>query len=172
MLQLNLTPFPKLSTARLVLKPLELSDDTAIFKLRSDDTINAFIHRKKAETIKEAQDFIETIIKNCANNESIYWSIKLKNTNELIGTICFWNLDLKESITEIGYELMTDYQGNGFMQEAITEVINYGFKIGFKTIKACTDAQNSPSINLLKRNNFELIGELKEYNELIYALTQ
>jgi [ribosomal protein S5]-alanine N-acetyltransferase len=169
---LNLATFPTLITDRLILNQLELSDDKAIFKLRSDDKINALINRKSALTIEEAQHFIEKINKNIANNESIYWGIKLKNTNQLIGTICFWNIELKEAIAEIGYELLPDFQGKSFMQEAISEVIKYGFNIGFKTIKAYTNALNVASINLLKRNNFELIGELKEINELIYALTK
>jgi [ribosomal protein S5]-alanine N-acetyltransferase len=169
---LNLTPFPILITDRLMLKQLELSDDKAIFALRSDDIINQFIYREKAKTIKDAQDFIVKINKNIANNESIYWAIKLKENKELIGTICFWNIQLKESIAEIGYELMTDYQGKGLMQEALLAVINYGFKIGFKTINACPNAANLRSIKLLERNNFKLIGELKDENELIYALVK
>lgn len=172
MKSLNLTPFPILITDRLILKQLELSDNAAIFKLRSDDTINAFINRKSAESIVEAQDFIKNININIANNSSIYWAIKLKNTNELIGTICFWNIEIKESSSEIGYELLPDYQAKGFMQEAIKEVINYGFKIGFKTINAYPMTLNFASINLLKRNNFQLIGELKDTDELIFTLTQ
>ena len=172
MTPLNLTPFPILITDRLILKRLELSDDTAIFKLRSDDTINAFIGRKTAKTIEEAQDFIRKINENVANNESIYWVIKLHNTDELIGTICFWNIETNASSTEIGYELLTDYQTKGFMQEAIKAVIDYGFKIGFKTINAYPARLNFASINLLKRNNFQLIGELKDADELIFTLTQ
>jgi [ribosomal protein S5]-alanine N-acetyltransferase len=167
---LNLTPFPELITGRLMLKQLELSDDTAIFTLRSDEKVNQFLYREKAKTIKDAQDFILKINKSIANNESIYWAIKLKENNELIGTICFWNIELKESIVEIGYELLVDYQGKGLMQEALLAAINYGFKIGFKTINACPSAANLPSIKLLERNNFKLIGELKDENELIYAL--
>jgi [ribosomal protein S5]-alanine N-acetyltransferase len=169
---LNLTPFPILITERLILNQLELSDDTAIFKLRSDEKVNALIGRKTAKILKDAQDFILKIKENSTNNDLIYWTIKLKNTNELIGTICFWNIEIDFEIAEIGYELLTDYQRLGFMQEALLAVINYGFKIGFKTIKACPNAFNLPSIKLLERNNFQLIGELKEYNELIYALTQ
>jgi [ribosomal protein S5]-alanine N-acetyltransferase len=172
MFQLNLTPFPLLMTERLILNQLELSDDAAIFKLRSDDKVNALIGRKSAKTLKDAQDFIHKIKENSANNDSIYWTIKLKNTNDLIGTICFWNIDFENDIAEIGYELLTEYQRLGFMQEALTAVVDYGFKIGFKTIKAFPNALNVPSIKLLERNNFQLIGELKEHCELIYALTQ
>ncbi len=167
---LNLTPFPILMTDRLMLKQLELSDDTAIFALRSDDIINQFIYREKAKTIEDAQDFIAKINKSIANNESIYWAIKLKENNELIGTICFWNIELEKKIVEIGYELLTDYQGKGLMQEALLAVINHGFKLGFKTINAYPNAANLSSIKLLERNNFKLIGELKNDNELIYAL--
>ena len=171
-MNLNLMPFPILITDRLLLKRLALSDDTAIFALRSSDEVNKFIYRKKAETIKDAQDFIAKINTGIENNESIYWGIKLKNTEELIGTICLWNIEIETLIAEIGYELLPDFHGKGIMQEAISAVIPYVFKLGFTTITAFPNADNVPSIKLLERNNFKKVGALIEEKELIYALTK
>lgn len=171
MQSLNLNSFPILTTARLMLKQLALNDDKAIFALRSDDRVNEFIGRTKAKTIEDAQDFIVKINESIADNASIYWVIKLKNTDELIGTICFWNLELDKDIAEIGYELMPDYQGKGLMQEALTAAIDYAFSIGFTTITAYPHKKNVPSIKLLERNSFQKQGILEEYNGLIYALT-
>jgi [ribosomal protein S5]-alanine N-acetyltransferase len=171
-MKLNLSPFPVLISDRLVLKQLALKDYKAIFKLRSDDKINEFIGRKKAKTIKEAQDFIFKINENIANNTSIYWGIYLNNSEDLIGTICFWNLDLKNDIAEIGYELLVDYQRKGLMQEAILTVTNYAFSIGFKTITACPNALNIASIKLLEKCHFKLNTAIENSDELNYALVK
>ena len=172
MLLFDSHPFPILTTARLILKSLALSDAAAIFTLRSDDKVNQFIGRKKAESLKDAQDFIGKIQQNMADKTSFYWGIHAQNTPELIGTICLWNLERDKGIAEIGYELMPHYQGKGLMQEALTAVIDFGFSIGFTTITAYLHAENAPSIKLLERNHFKKHGELDEHNELIYALTK
>ena len=163
--------FPILTTARLMLKPLTLSDAAAIFALRSNDEVNQFIGRKKAENLQDACDFILKIQQNVADSTSFYWGIHATEAPELIGTICLWNLDRDKGIAEIGYELMPDYQGKGFAQEALTAVIDYSFKIGFTTITACVNAENVPSIKLLERNDFKKQGRVEAHNELIYTLT-
>ena len=171
MLSLNSKPFPILTTARLTLKSLALSDAAAIFALRSNDEVNQFIGRKKAENVQDACDFILKIQQNVANNTSFYWGIQATETSELIGTICLWNLDRDKGIAEIGYELMPDCQGKGFAQEALTAVIDYSFQIGFTTITACLNVENAPSIKLLERNHFKKQGRVEAYNELAYTLT-
>lgn len=159
------------TTTRLTLKPLALSDAAAIFALRSNDEVNQFIGRKKAENLQDALDFIHKIQQNIADNTSFYWGIHAQNATELIGTICLWNLERDKGIAEIGYELLPHYQGKGLIQEALKVVIDYAFSIGFTTITACLNAENAPSIRLLERHRFKKQGVLEEYNELIYALT-
>lgn len=172
MLILDSHSFPILTTARLTLKSLELNDAPAIFALRSNDGVNQFIGRKKAESLQDAYDFILKIQQNDTDKTSFYWGIHAQNPSALIGTICLWNLERDKGIAEIGYELMPPYQGKGLMQEALTVVIDYGFSIGFTTITAYPNAENAPSIKLLERNNFKKQGILDEYNELIYTLSK
>lgn len=172
MMKLQLNPFPVLKTERLILKQLELSDDFVIFALRSDINVNKFIDRKAAKTIKDAQIFIEKINENIAKNEAIYWAIRLKNSDELIGTICFYNINFNEFIVEIGYELLPKFQGHGYMQEAINAAINYAFSIGFKTITAFSKATNLLSIKLLEKMNFENIESLNEGDYIYFVLTK
>jgi [ribosomal protein S5]-alanine N-acetyltransferase len=169
---LNLIQFPILETSRLVLKQLELSDDKAIFALRSDAIINQFLDRAPAKTIKDAQDFIIKIKGSIANNQSFYWAIKLKNTNELIGTICLYNIELNKAEVEIGYELLRGYHRQGFMQEAVSEVVNFAFEVGFDTILAYPNVQNAASIRLLERSHFKMSPFLKQQNEWVYVLTK
>jgi [ribosomal protein S5]-alanine N-acetyltransferase len=163
---------PILTTTRLTLKPLALSDAAAIFALRSNDAVNQFIGRKKAENLQDAHDFILKIQQNVQDNTSFYWGIHAQNATELIGTICLWNLERDKGIAEIGYELMPHYQGKGLMQEALKVVIDYAFSIGFTTITAYCHAENASSIRLLERNGFKKQGIVEAYNELIYTLTK
>ena len=165
MLQPNFSPFPYLKTRRLVLRPLTIADADAIAALRSNDTVNKYLERVKKTTIEEALKFIDKITENINTNESIYWVIALQDNNQLIGTICFWNIIIEDDTAEIGYELLPDYHGKGIMQEAITAVINFGFeKMKIKTITAFLMATNIASIKLLEKNDFKL-ATAEKYKE-------
>lgn len=157
MLEITFTPFPNLITQRLSLRKLELKDDYDILILRSDERVNRFLDRPKTTTIEEARQFILKINEGVENNESIYWTITLKNDDKLIGTICYWNILTEKDEAEIGYELHPDFQGKGIMQEALAKVIDYGFeKMKLKTITALPTINNSKSRQLLERNKFTI----------------
>ena len=69
----------------------------------------------------------------------------------------------------IGYVLHPNFQGQGIMQEAFINILNYGFEIlKLKSIYADLDPGNSKSINLLNKKNF-IIKEQSE-KTIIYFL--
>jgi len=143
-----------LKTERLLLRPLSDTDAEAIFMLRSDDIVNRFLDRPKAKSHKDAIEFISKILNT--TDGSHYWALALADSNQLIGTICLWNLSDDKSSVEIGFEQMSAYQGKGFMTEALSAVIKYAFEnLGFKTICGYTVRKNIASINLLMRSRFK-----------------
>jgi [ribosomal protein S5]-alanine N-acetyltransferase len=165
MLQLNFSPFPVLKTKRLVLRPLTIADADEIAALRSNEAVNKYLERVKTTSAEEALLFIDKINNSISNNQSIYWVIALQETNQLIGTICFWNIVTTEDTAEIGYELLPDYHGKGIMQEAITAVISFGFReMQTKSITAFPLATNIASIKLLEKNDFK-IDIVEKYKE-------
>lgn len=157
MLTINFTPFPVLTTERLILRQLAATDDNEIFAIRADENVNKYIGRAKATSIQDARTFISKINENIAANESLYWAITLKTSDKLIGTICYWNIERENDLAEIGYELSPDFQGKGLMQEAIAAVIRFGFEqMKLAVITACPSFDNTRSIQLLKKNHFSL----------------
>src|SRR2546428_1383671 len=111
MLNVNFTPFPILTTERLILRRLEITDDNEIFTLRSDERVNEFIARPKAISKQQALEFINKIIDGIAQHQWIYWAITPKGQPKLIGTICYWNIERENFVAEVGYELHPDFQG-------------------------------------------------------------
>lgn len=171
MLQLNFTPFPDLFTERLILRQLNANDANEIFKLRSDEGVNKYLNRPKANSLEDAKEFINKINNAIQNNESLYWAIMFKENLSLIGTICLWNISKENYTAEIGYELIPDYHGKGIMQEAFLKVIEYGFEnMKLKRIEAYTHTDNESSIKLLVKNNFKKIRDVDESEEVVYAL--
>jgi ribosomal-protein-alanine N-acetyltransferase len=173
---LNFTPFPVLTTERLILRCLELSDDQLLFKLRSNKIVNQYIVRPKQKDIKEIRSFISKINDEINNNEWIYWVISLKDDQTLIGDICLWNFSEEKTVAEIGYELDPAFQGKGFMSEALKKIIEFGFKkIELDAIEAYTHKNNNNSTKLLLKYNFKQDVERvdKENSDnIIFTLTK
>lgn len=155
MQRLNLNPFPVLETERLLLRQLTNDDAQEIFIHRSDKRILEFIDIPVAKSMEDALAFISKINNFIAANESAYWGIQLKDRQEIIGSICLWNVDYEEEKAETGYVLHPDFQGKGYMQESITAVIEFGFqKLNLNKMVAEVHLDNLPSIKLLRRNGF------------------
>lgn len=172
MVNRNFTPFPILTTERLTLRPLTIDDKQNIFDLRSDTEINKYLGRAPSKTIEEAINFIRKINDNIKNNQSIYWAISLTNTNTFVGTICLFDFSNEKDSCEIGYELMTKFQGQGIIKEATRAVIDYAFQtLKLKKIVAFTHYENQNSTNLLLKFNFEKLSERDKENPNLNIFT-
>ena len=72
------------------------------------------------------------------------------------------------------YDLIPEYHHKGYINEALINVIEFGFKeINFTTIEVFTSYKNKNSIKLLERNNFKLQKNRKDEgfpNNRIYTL--
>ncbi|KAA9041227.1 GNAT family N-acetyltransferase [Ginsengibacter hankyongi] len=155
MLNTTFKPFPVLTTKRLTLRQLVTDDEQAIFTLRSDTEINKFLDRKIAGTLDDARQFINAVNDNIDKNVSIYWAITYSGESDLVGTICLFGFSDEIEQCEIGYELLTNFQRQGIMQEAADKVIDYAFNtIGVQKIEAFFHKDNQRSIKLLEGFSF------------------
>ena len=164
MLQPNFTPFPELTTERLLLRGIIMEDAPAIFFLRSDENILQFLSKAPAATIQEAEDFIRSIHTNIQNNDGVMWAIALKeNPAEVIGSICFWQLQKENYRAEIGYVLDPRHWRKGTMKEAIKKVLEYGFKtMCLHSIEARINPDNIASAAVLESTGFVKEAYFKE----------
>jgi ribosomal-protein-alanine N-acetyltransferase len=161
-------PLPILTTERLTLRPLLLSDAQPVFALRSDSEINKYLDRQPSQTIEDARNFIKNIIEN----EFIYWAITWTENETFVGTICLFEFSDKSDKCEIGYELLSQFQGKGIMQEAAGRVIEYAVQtLKAQTIEAFTHKNNHSSTKLLKKLGFITSSEADEANSVYCVFT-
>lgn len=149
------TSFPILTTERLVLRALTTADHPELWKLRADESGNTYLDRPKHPTSEDVYEHIRKIEGFTAIHQSLTWVMCPKGSDKLIGSIGLWHYDYEKETVEIGYELMSGYQGQGFMHEAAQRVINFAFDdMQAKAIIADTHPENKRSHALLERNNF------------------
>ncbi len=163
MLTVVTDPFPQLFSQRLKLRQVMTEDVNEMFFLRSNERVLEFLDRTPAKSIEEAQQFIKELNDLEDKHEAVTWAITLKENANLIGTIGYWRILKEHYRAEIGYVLHPDFQGKGIMHEALSVVLNYGFKtMNIHSVEANINPNNKPSINLLKKNNFKQEGYFKE----------
>jgi len=158
---MNFTPFPELTSERLFLRQIAQADSDVILFLRSDKAVNKYIERPESRKTKNKADaikFITGLHEAAKNNKSISWGITLKNNPEIIGTICLWNFSENNKTAEIGYDLNPLFHKKGIMNEALKQVIDFGFKqLKLQKIEAFTHFKNQTSKKLLINNGFHLM---------------
>jgi [ribosomal protein S5]-alanine N-acetyltransferase len=164
MLEPNFSPFPELTTERLLLRKITMDDAPEIFFLRSDQAILQFLSKEPAATIKEAEEFITRITNDLSNNDGILWAIILKeNPGRAIGNICFWRFQKEHYRAEIGYVLDPKFWRKGIMKETILKVLEYGFTtLGLHSVEARINPDNAASAAVLESTGFIREAYFKE----------
>lgn len=169
-LNINFSAYSEILTDRLILRFLTPSDNQSIFAIRSNPKIAKHLDRSLYNSITEADNFITKISNGITNNEWLYWGLCLPVNNEVIGTICLWQFDGNFTSADIGYELIPKFQGKGYIQEAITAVINFAFtELKLKSLSAEVAMDNIKSVRILKKFGFNYVYDEAD-NTQIYEL--
>jgi ribosomal-protein-alanine N-acetyltransferase len=157
------SPFPILETNRLVLRQLTVDDSENWFKNLSDDGVAVLIGMEPLENVEDSKSIINSFIDRYEKKNGMAWAIILKEDESFIGTCSYEKIDNHNLSGEIGYDLLKKYWGQGFMAEALSAIIDYGFEsLRLNRIEAHTAAINSASRNLLRRLGFFEEGVFRE----------
>lgn len=163
MIKTELSDFPILRTPRLQMRALAISDAHALFFMRTNPEVNAYLKRQTPEDIAAVTSFILARNQDFDKRQGIYWAIETKETGTYAGSICLWHFSEDGITAEVGYDLHPDFQGKGIMSEALRTVIDYGFNtLDLQQIEAFTHRENKTSITLLKRHLFVVQSERKD----------
>ena len=151
-----------METERTRLRLLTLDDAEAVYNYFSDPEVTKFMDIEPCKDLKDAED----IIRYHLDDDGCRWGLFDKTTELLMGTVGFHCLRKTENIfmAEIGYDLSMEYWGKGFMTEALTTVISFGFnQWGFDVIDATVEPENQRSINVLKKLGFVNAMDLNDH---------
>ncbi len=160
-------PFEKITTQRLALVKLNDQDAEQIFEIRSNPTLVKYAGFAPYTSFEQATSYVARIKAQMEKNELGSWSIRLKSNDECIGGICLWDLPEDRRKAEIGYDLLANFHGQGYMQEAASALIQWAFEeAGLERITATLREDNIKSVNVLKRNGFKQKGDSQEQTQV------
>ena len=179
MLEFNFQPFQNLETKRLFLRRIDENDVAEVLALRGNPQIMKYIPRPLAKTEEDALAHIMMINEKIETNTGINWGITVKGNPKIIGIIGHYRIQPENHRAEIGYMSLPEYNGKGYITEAIKVVVEYGFEqMNLHSIEAIIDPENIASERVLQKNGFikeahileNELWEGKFWDTVIYSL--
>lgn len=155
--------FPVLDTERLNLRQLRLDDASQAFELRSNKKVMKYMDSELHTSIEASQGLVKSKIDSLKNHLGLHWAITEKGSDLMIGDFSFWQLDFQHHRAEIGYTLLPEFWGKGYMTEALNAFLKFGFeKFGLHSITANVNTENEKSKQLLLRLGFKKEAYFRE----------
>jgi [ribosomal protein S5]-alanine N-acetyltransferase len=153
----------KLHTDRLLLRPLQESDAPALLVIFSNEKVMQYWSTPPWDSIDIAQTLISRDLKAMAAGEYICLGIERLEDHVLIGTVTLFNLDKQCRRAEIGYGMAHPAWGKGYMHEALSALLDFGFsELKLNRVEADIDPRNLASAKSLERLGFNREGYLRE----------
>ncbi len=144
-----------LNTKRLIIRPIELNDASALFRYRSDKEANQY-QGWIPENMNDAEAFIAKVANEINVPDTWFQLVLIEQASmRMIGDIGLHFFDSDNQQVEIGCTIDKLYQGKGLATEALDAVVDYLFTILNKhRIITSIDPANSSSIRLVERLGF------------------
>lgn len=161
--KLNHCGTAKLETDRLILKKIDVSDAKQMYEnFAGDDKVSRYMSWEFQKS-DEVMSWLEDWKKEYEKNDTYYWGLYLKTTNELIGTIYLLTDDIAAKVGSISYCLGYNWWGNGYMAEALKTVISFAFeKVGYNKVEAFHAKSNTQSARVMQKAEMSLDGTLRQ----------
>jgi ribosomal-protein-alanine N-acetyltransferase len=160
----ELPPFPGIETPRLRLREITAADADALYVIYGD----AHTMRWYGSDPLPDRAAMLAVIEVFAGwrrlpTPGLRWGLERRSDGRLLGTcgLFAWSKSWRRCTT--GYELAPAAQGQGYMQEALTAIFDWGFaQVELNRIEAQIDPRNAPSLRLAARLGFVEEGLLRE----------
>jgi len=145
-----------IETARFRLRARGPEDADALFPAMSDPVVMTWWSRRAFETVDELRNYFAV---PDGSDPWRAWAITRINEERAIGFVAAG--EKRIGVSEIGYLLAPEAQGQGVAREAVGGVVGWLFKQGQRRLFADTDPENRGSIALLERLGFRREGHLR-----------
>ena len=155
--------FPVLETTRLQLREIIASDAPALFSIYSDVLAMRWSGIDPLTELADAVSLTYLFSSWHKAHTGFRWGVMRREDSRLLGTcgLFRWNKSWRNCV--IGFELAPDCQGQGYMREAVSAILAYGFhQMCTNRIQAETHQDNLASIGLVKRMGFTFEGVHRE----------
>ena len=149
-------------TARLQLRPLREADVSPLFEIHSDPEAMRYWDAPIWKSDERGRAMVARDLAQ-TGRDYLRLGIALAADGELLGTCALWSINAQSRRAEIGFILGSRNWGRGFMHEALSALLDYGFgELDLNRVEADTDPRNERSARVLERLGFLKEGLFRE----------
>jgi 8-oxo-dGTP diphosphatase len=153
-----------IETTRLRIRPLRDDDLADLVRLIDNWAVARWLSSvPHPYTEANGRTWIALVRQDHATGSPRRFAVALKETDRLIGGMGLdGSMGDESEEPALGYWLGQPYWGNGYGREAVTAIIDYGYRtLGIETIRAYTDPSNAPSQRVLLHCGLKAAGEIE-----------
>ncbi len=152
---------PNIETDRLIMRILTGDDIPFIFQIFSLEETNRYVSNPPVKNMNEAREIYE---KYCKPKPHLFRiGMVLKESGNLIGTLGLYSIDMEKRSATLGFDLLPDYWGHGYMTEACFALLDYAFEeMELNRIQASAEPENIRSVRVMERLGFTREGILRQ----------
>lgn len=151
-----------ITTERLLLVPSKTEHASSLYTFWSEKETAGFLHMEPFSSVEEVSELLILLSEMANNYQACLYTI-INEDKEIIGSCGFDYIDLENEKAEISYELGKNFQRNGFAFEAMSALIQFGFReLKLNRMEAKVIANNKKSIQLLGKLAFNYEGTLRK----------
>ena len=160
------TPLPKsLDSTRLSLRALRPDWAEMIFKAvdQERDRLARFLPWPAfIQSVQDERDYIERINTQWGSGDLFDFAIFRNEDGDYIGNAGVHSINWAHDTCELGYWLLSDYEGHGFMNEAVGALEAALFEVGFHRVEIRCHSENHRSAQLPKRRGYHHEAVLRD----------
>ena len=151
-----------ISTNRLVIRPLAVSDSDFILELVNTETWLKYIGDRQVHSQSTAKAYIQNILENPSTR---YWVVGLRNTNISLGIVTVIKRDDME-YPDISCAFLAEYTNHGYAYESSKALLQRLIETrAYTHVSAITKPGNYRWIKLLKKLGLQYAAEIDIKNE-------
>jgi RimJ/RimL family protein N-acetyltransferase len=149
-------------TERLLLRPLHQDDLPHLQQYMTRPEFYCYLPMAE-QTLDSVAEFLEQRLAEANGIDKWHWAVEPNAAGHLIGMVRLSITSKEHRIADIEYGINSDFQGLGYMTEAVRAALNFGFaELGMHRIWATTDVENVASCRVLEKVGMIQEGLLRQ----------
>ena len=162
--EMPIFPMERLETERLILRRMDMHDARDMFDYSRDKEVALHVLWDAHTNISESRADIKCMMRKYRLGDPASWGILRKDQDRLIGTIGYMWYQPENNAAELGYSLARDCWNQGFMTEALSEVLRYSFEnMGMNRVEAQHETDNPASGAVMRKCGMTHEGTLRSH---------
>lgn len=158
--------FTDLTSERLVIRRLHVGDRIPFRALRNIKTVARYQIWPSPYTEAKTHDLIHGMMNKDPGTigEWFQFAVALRENSRFIGDIGLKPIKVPDGQFMLSYNLFPDFEGKGYMSEALRTLIDYAFDtLALTKALAYVDSRNDRSIRLLQRLGFDVLNRWENF---------